>query len=185
MNLETKQTRKEDNYMLNALLPKAYYSSIYEIDFKKLYSNGYRGVMFDIDNTLVPFDRALPDQKVKTLFDSLQKMGFKISLISNNSHDRVLKFNESLKVHAFPRARKPRTVNLQKAIALMNTTPKTTVIIGDQLFTDVWAGNQVGAKSILVVPIQEKEQIITKIKRRTERMILNYFLKRGLKNDLS
>lgn len=171
--------------MFNALLPKAYCSSIYEIDFKKLYANGYRGLMFDIDNTLVPFDHAVPDQKVEALFDCLQKMGFSISLISNNSHERVLKFNETLKVHAFPRARKPRTLNLQKAISMMKTTPKTTVVIGDQLFTDVWAGNQLGAKSILVVPIQEKEQFVTKIKRRTERVILNYFLKRGLKNDLS
>ncbi|NDL66249.1 YqeG family HAD IIIA-type phosphatase [Anaerotalea alkaliphila] len=169
---------------MRILLPKAYYANIYEIDYTTLYRNGYRGILFDIDNTLVPYDQLVPDAKLVAFFGKLKTMGFSISLLSNNSAKRVRRFNKDLKVLAYHRAQKPRRVTLEKAMKAMGTDKGSTIIVGDQLFTDVWAGNRLGIKTILVMPIQEKEQLITRIKRSTEKRILKAFHEKGIKNNL-
>ncbi|TCT16905.1 hypothetical protein EDC18_101201 [Natranaerovirga pectinivora] len=165
--------------MLKKLFPDTYVDSIHDIDYKKLYEEGKRGLIFDIDNTLVPYDVAHPDDKIITLFEELKALGFKICLASNNNKDRVIKFNERLKLIAIHKALKPFRRNLRKAMYLMKTKKEETVIIGDQIFTDVLGGNRLGIKTILVVPIQDKEEWITKIKRNTERKILDIYQKRS------
>lgn len=163
---------------MNFLYPKIYERTVHDIDYDKLYIEGYRGIMFDIDNTLAPYDRAKPDTKTVDLIRRLKRMGFEVCLVSNNNQKRVFKFNEPLKLHAYPRAKKPLTRNLKRAMHKMGTEPKTTVFVGDQLFTDVWAGNVIGFKTALVKPIQDKEQMITKVKRGLEGVVLNRFLKK-------
>lgn len=167
---------------MNWLYPNNYVKTIHDIDYDDLHKKGIRGVMFDIDNTLAAFDAPYPTKEVIVLFDQLKVNGFEVCLVSNNSHKRVNKYNEKLLVPAFPRANKPLTANLRKAMASMGTTTKQTAFVGDQLFTDVWAGNTIGFTTILVKPIQDKEQLITKVKRGLESMILNSYLKKnGLK----
>jgi len=164
------------------LYPNEYVKTIHDINYDKLFQKGIRGIMFDIDNTLAAFDAPYPNREVIVLFDQLKVNGFEVCLVSNNSHKRVNKYNEKLKVTAFPRANKPLTINLRKAMKSMNTTNKQTVFIGDQLFTDVWAGNAIGFRTILVKPIQDKEQLITKVKRGLESILLKKYLKKqGLK----
>lgn len=163
---------------MNFLYPRIYAKTVHDLDFDKLYLEGYRGIMFDIDNTLAPYDQEKPDEKTRNMIRRICRMGFKVCLVSNNNQKRVFKFNEPLKLHAFPRAKKPLTKNLKRAMNKMGTTPETTVFVGDQLFTDVWAGNVIGFKTVLVKPIQSKEQIITKVKRGLEGLVLNRYLKK-------
>lgn len=167
--------------MLEAFFPKIYVKSVYHIDFVKLQRKKIKGLLFDIDNTLAPFDVELGDAQVVAFFEKLKKMGFKICLVSNNKEERVVKFNQNLQVEAIHRAQKPMGKNLRKAMEIMGTTGKTTAMIGDQIFTDVWGGNRQGMTTILVVPISERDEWITKIKRGIERKVLEIYLKREKK----
>ena len=165
--------------MFDMFFPDRYVASTYVIDFEKLYEKGYRGLIFDIDNTLVPHG-APADERAIALFERLKKIGFKCCLISNNQEPRVKMFNEKIQVDYVYNAHKPSTKNYIKAMEIMGTNKANSVFIGDQLFTDVWGAKRTGIHNILVKPIHPKEEIQIVIKRRLERIVL-YFYKRSLK----
>lgn len=165
--------------MFDMFFPDRYVASTYVIDFEKLYEKGYRGLIFDIDNTLVPHG-APADGRAIALFERLKKIGFKCCLISNNQEPRVKMFNEPIQVNYVYDAHKPSRKNYLKAMEIMGTTKKNSVFIGDQLFTDVWGAKRTGIHNILVKPIHPKEEIQIVIKRRLEKIVL-YFYKRSLK----
>lgn len=165
--------------MFDMFFPDRYVASTYVIDFEKLYEEGYRGLIFDIDNTLVPHG-APADARAVELFERLKRIGFKCCLISNNKEPRVKMFNEKIQVDYVYDAHKPSTKNYIKAMKIMNTNQENTVFIGDQLFTDVWGAKRAGITNILVKPIHPKEEIQIVIKRRLEKIVL-YFYKRSLK----
>lgn len=171
--------------MYERFFPSAFYNSIFDVEYDKLLEEGYKGLMYDIDNTLVPFDVEHPTEEIIELFERLKKDGFKLCLVSNNSKARVTRFNERLKVFAVSKALKPLRRSLLKAMNYMGTNANNSVFIGDQMFTDVWGGNRVGVKTILVKPIAVKEQFITKIKRSTEKQIFDLYQKvaEGKKNN--
>ena len=77
------------------LYPRDYVESTYDIDFQKLYAEGYRGVIFDVDNTLVPHN-APADERAKAFFKELNDIGFKALLLSNNKEPRVKTFKEAV-----------------------------------------------------------------------------------------
>lgn len=161
--------------MLKQLFPKDYIPSIFDLNISELKKNHIKGLIFDIDNTLVPFDVAHPNQKLINFFEELKRDGFKICLVSNNTEERVIKFNEKLKLYAIHKASKPRSRSFKKAMELMKTNKKNTVVIGDQIFTDVWGGNRAGIMTILVVPVTERDEWITKIKRGLERTVIDAY----------
>ena len=165
--------------MFDMFFPDRYVASTYVINFEKLYEEGYRGLIFDIDNTLVPHG-APADARAIELFERLKRIGFKCCLISNNKEPRVKMFNEKIQVDYVYDAHKPSTKNYIKAMEIMNTNQENTVFVGDQLFTDVWGAKRAGIANILVKPIHPKEEIQIVIKRRLEKIVL-YFYKRSLK----
>ena len=165
--------------MFDMFFPDRYVASTYVIDFEKLYDKGYRGLIFDIDNTLVPHG-APADERAIALFERLKRIGFKCCLISNNQEPRVKMFNEKIRVDYVYNAHKPSTKNYKKAMEIMGTDKTNSVFIGDQLFTDVWRAKRTGIHNILVKPIHPKEEIQIVIKRRLEKIVL-YFYKRSLK----
>lgn len=168
--------------MLKRFFPQKYYDSIYSISIEQLHSKNIKGIIFDIDNTLAPFDIKDPDEKIKNFFSMLQSEGFKVSLVSNNRGNRVEVFNKDLKLPAVSRAAKPSLRGLIKAMKLMGTDVATTAFVGDQLFTDVWAGNRMGVYSILVKPISDRDEWTVKLKRGLEKIVLSiYFKKEGIK----
>ena len=151
-------------------------NSIYEIDFNGLYKKGIRGLIFDIDNTLVPHG-ADADERIEKLFGELKKMGFKTFLLSNNKLERVKRFNTNIRSLYIYRAGKPNTINYIKAMRMMGTKKETTVFIGDQLFTDIWGAKKAGITSILLNPIDKKEEIQIVLKRYLEKIVLNTYEK--------
>lgn len=165
--------------MLKTFFPDDYMSSTYEIPFKKLYEEGYRGVIFDIDNTLV-MHGAPADERAIKLFTELKQLGFQCCLLSNNKQPRVDMFNKDVEVFAIPDAHKPARTNYLKAMELMGTDLSNTVFVGDQLFTDVWGAKRTGIRNILVAPINPKEEIQIVLKRYLEKIVL-YFYKRAKK----
>lgn len=166
--------------MFDKFFPEEYLASTYEIPFEKLYQEGYRGVIFDIDNTLVPHG-APADERSKALFARLKALGFECCLLSNNQRPRVDLFNRDVNVHAIYNAHKPSVQNYQRAMELMGTDLQNTLFVGDQLFTDVWGAKRTGIRNILVQPIHPKEEIQIVLKRMLEKIVL-YFYRRSLKH---
>ena len=163
--------------MIKKLYPTEYIASVYDLKLDELKAQGMKGIIFDIDNTLVPYDEIEPNDKVIALFESIRAAGFKITLVSNNTEDRVVKFNEKLKVFALHKAQKPLTKNLKKALTLMQCKREEAVIVGDQVFTDVYGGNKAGIKTILVHAVSDKDEWKTKVKRGIERKIIKSYQK--------
>ncbi len=158
----------------NPFFPSELIKSTYRIDFEKLYQEGYRGIIFDIDNTLVPHG-APADEKAVRLFDRLKKIGFQCCLVSNNKGPRVDMFNRDVNVHTVPLAHKPMSGGYKKAMEKMGTDRGNTLVIGDQIFTDLWGGSFMGLKTIMVLPINPKEEIQIVLKRILERPILWFY----------
>lgn len=162
--------------MFRTFYPDAYVASTYVIDFRKIYKEGYRGIIFDIDNTLV-MHGAPADERSVRLFEELRRMGFATCLISNNQEPRVKPFADMVKSRFVSDAHKPSTKNYRRAMDLMGTDEKTTLFVGDQLFTDVWGAKRTGIRSILVKPIHPKEEIQIVLKRCLERIVLYFYAK--------
>jgi len=151
-------------------------NSVYEVDFDRLYKKGIRGLIFDIDNTLVPHG-ADADERIEKLFGELKKMGFKTFLLSNNKLERVKRFNANIRSLYIYKAGKPNAVNYIKAMRMMGTGKENTVFIGDQLFTDIWGAKKAGISTILLNPIDKKEEIQIVLKRYLEKIVLNTYEK--------
>ena len=160
--------------MFKKFYPGEYLESAYEIDFKKLYDEGYRGIIFDIDNTLVPHG-APADQRAKELFTGLKEMGYACCLLSNNKEPRVKMFSDEVQVNYIFKAGKPKTGGYQKAMERMGTEQKNTLFIGDQIFTDVYGANRAGIRTILTQPIHPKEEIQIVLKRYLEKIVLFFY----------
>lgn len=150
-------------------LPDIYQKSIYTIDYSKLLARGIKCILFDLDNTIVaPFSNETP-QKAKDLITGLKQKGFKIILFTNSPQLRLKGFKNFLGVDGVSSACKPYTRKLRKLLKDYGFAENEVAIIGDQLMTDIKVGNKVGITTILVNPVSEKDFILTKIHRFSER----------------
>lgn len=159
---------------MSIFFPGEYLESAYVIDFDKLYKEGYRAVIFDVDNTLVPHDMPA-DARAMGLFKHLKELGYSCMLLSNNKEPRVKKFNDAVKVNYIYKANKPMPGNYKKAMELMGTDKENTLFVGDQIFTDIMGANLAGIRTILVKPIHPKEEIQIVLKRIPEKLILFFY----------
>ena len=165
--------------MLRRFYPDHEADSAYEIDYEALYQKGYRGVIFDIDNTLVPHG-APPDGRAIALFERLRATGYRTMLLSNNKEPRVKTFHDGVASPYIFKAGKPGRKGYETAMERMGTRPQTTLFVGDQLFTDVWGAKKAGIITYLVKPIHPKEEIQIVLKRYLERVVL-YFYHRSVR----
>ena len=150
--------------------------STYAIDFEKLYQEGIRGVIFDIDNTLVPHGAPADERAVK-LFERLRAIGLDYCLISNNQLPRVKPFADAVQAKFVEDAHKPFRKNYLKAMELMHTDLNSCIFVGDQIFTDVYGARRCGMRTILVKPLHPKEEIQIVLKRYLEKIVLYFYQK--------
>lgn len=157
--------------MFRALYPKKEYKSAYHVPYERYYEKGYRGILFDVDNTLVEHDQPAT-KRAKELFQRLHELGFQTCVISNNKEHRVQPFAD--KIHAFyvHKAGKPLAGGYIRGMERMGTKPDTTIFVGDQIFTDIWGANRAGIHSILVGRLAKHEEIQIILKRRLEWIVL-------------
>ena len=153
------------------LYPDEYLDSTYSIDFDQLYKEGYRGIIFDIDNTLVPHG-APADERAISLFAHLKELGFHCMLLSNNREPRVKMFNDAVHVNYIYKAGKPKPSGYRKAMGILGTDTTNTLFVGDQIFTDVLCARLAGVTSVLVDPIELETFPFFRFKRALERLIL-------------
>ena len=163
--------------MLEKYIPDAYQKSIYTINYNKLKDNGIKCLLFDLDNTSVPFKEKEPTKKLIQLFEELKDMNFKIIILSNATKKRLLPFKKKLLVDCMANSRKPRKQSFLKVINMFNYDLSEVAIIGDQLFTDIYGGNKAGILTCLVDPMTNEDFILTKIFRRMEKSIFRKFNK--------
>jgi len=165
---------------LRILRPAEYRKSIFEIDLAKLKQMGKRAIMLDLDNTLVRWNDPDPTPGLLTWLDQVKAKGLKTCIVSNNSGPRVREFATRVGIPFIPKATKPRRKGFREAMEMLGVTPAESVVVGDQIFTDVLGGNRSGAYTILVVPIDPREFLGTRLIRLVERRVLHYLDRRGL-----
>lgn len=159
--------------MISGFFPDAYYDSVYEIAYGELLEKGITNLIFDIDNTLAPFDTPDPTPKCTELLLGLRKLGFSVALLSNNKAARVETFNLPLGLHCVWKAKKPGATGLQRALELLgDANPKATALVGDQIFTDIWCARRNGLLAVLVKPQSPRDEFWVRIKRYAEVPVL-------------
>ena len=150
-----------------------YVASLPLLDVDELVADGVRLVLLDRDNTCVPRDAAEPPAEVMAWLDRAREAGLKLCLVSNNFHSSQVRGSaEHMGVDVVDHAMKPLPFALVRAMRLMGSMPGETVMIGDQVFTDVVAGNLAGVRSVLVRPQSRKDLWYTHVFRVFERLAL-------------
>ena len=166
--------------LLNYFLPSDYAKSIYEIELEKLHEKGIKGIITDLDNTLIEWDRPNATPQLTDWFKEVEEKGFRVTIISNNDQERVQTFAEPLSLPFIYNARKPLTKSFKRAMTDMNLKPSEIVVIGDQIVTDVFGGNRLGLFTILVQPVANSDGFWTRFNRKIERYLLKKMRKKGM-----
>ncbi|SDM20804.1 YqeG family HAD IIIA-type phosphatase [Bacillus sp. OK048] len=166
--------------MLKNFLPDEHVKSILDIRPEDLKKRGIRGIITDLDNTLVEWDRPNATPELIKWFEQIKKHNILVTIVSNNNELRVKEFSDPLQIPFIFRARKPMVRAFYQALSQMGIKKEEAVVIGDQLLTDVLGGNRSGFHTILVVPVAQTDGFFTKFNRFTERRILNWFRKKGM-----
>jgi len=156
---------------LRLLRPASLVQTIYDIDPRALASRGIRGVILDLDNTIVPWGNWQAAPELSVWIATARGAELRLCIVSNNAGPRVRHLAESLGLPAVTGALKPGPAALRRALAMMGTTPATTALVGDQLFTDILGGNRLGLHTILVRPQSRREFPLTRLVRFAEHLI--------------
>jgi|GEM_PF-56229 HAD superfamily (subfamily IIIA) phosphatase, TIGR01668 len=167
--------------LLTHFLPEARVDSIYDIDLAELKAKGIRGIITDLDNTLVGAKDKLATPALVNWLERVKAEGFQIVVVSNNTRARVSAFAEPLRLGFIYSARKPRSKAFKRALEIMNLQPREAVVVGDQLLTDMFGGNRLGIHTILVRPVSiGDENIFTRFNRRIEKWVISRLKRKGI-----
>lgn len=166
--------------MLLKMIPHKCVSTIYDIDLDELRKQGVKAIITDLDNTLVGAKVPFATPELAEWLKSAREKGFQVLIVSNNNKSRVSRFADPLHVPFIFKARKPTKGAFQKALQLLDVRAKEAVVIGDQLLTDIFGGNRAGIYTILVRPINLREDgLFTRLNRSIERWVFSRLKKKG------
>lgn len=149
--------------------PDMAFNDVYLITPEVLKSLGVKGVVFDIDNTVAPYEVLRPTDEMKSYFAALRDANVKMAFVSNNKGPRVMTFNENLGLFYVCKAGKPSPKGVCRCIEHFGLKNDEVIAVGDQIFTDCIAAHRAGIRFALVKPIQDKETLFFRIKRFFER----------------
>lgn len=159
-------------------VPEYYFETFNEASAEFLSNIGVKGIVLDVDNTLEPYENPLPGEHVVAWLNSLKEKEISAAIVSNNGADRINLFNSTLGLPVYYKAKKPFKKNVLNAMADMGTNRENTVLMGDQVFTDVWAAHNTGIRAILVPPIKDKRDPFTRFKRLLEKPVMRKYYKK-------
>lgn len=157
--------------MWDFLRPREAVTSIYQIDATRLWNQGYRAILTDLDNTLTEWNSPVAEPKLVAWLGALRESGFRVCILSNNGRPRVEAFADTLGIPAVWKAGKPQRRAFRRALRLLGAEAGQAVMIGDQMFTDVWGGNRMGMYTVLVEPIARREAGRTRLLRWLEDLL--------------
>ncbi len=170
--------------MFRMYYPYEYVESVFHIDYEKLYSNGYRAIIFDIDNTLVHHGDD-STKEIDDLFKKIQGIGLKTLLLTNNDEERVQRFIKNINSMYICDAQKPDTACYYKALEMLDVSKEEAVCVGDQIFIDIIGANKSGIASVLVKFIRLPSETKIGKKRYLEKAILWFYRRnKALQNRL-
>ncbi|NLW08717.1 MAG: YqeG family HAD IIIA-type phosphatase [Firmicutes bacterium] len=166
--------------MWKRLSPRATINTPCELTPGFFLRRGLRGLIIDLDNTLVPWGEDKIGCRMRDWVQEIKDAGIKVCILSNALEHRVRAVGESLGVPWVSRAVKPRKSPFRQALKILGTAPRETAVIGDQIFTDIWGGNRMGLYTIWTTPLSTKELFSTKAVRRLERLVVKKFREKGI-----
>ncbi|MCL5116611.1 MAG: YqeG family HAD IIIA-type phosphatase [Firmicutes bacterium] len=158
--------------MIQILQPQLFVQSIYDIDLPRLIDRGVKGLILDLDNTLVGWNQPTASDELMLWLSQVRQHQLKTCIVSNNLSDRVEAFSRHIGVMAIAKAAKPRRRAFRLAMRKMGTHHQETAVVGDQIFTDILGGNRLQLFTILVKPMSEREFWTTQMVRRLEKMVM-------------
>lgn len=159
------------------LYPDLYFNSIVDISVDILKQNNIKGLILDVDNTLIDTAKNFVPG-VDVWHENIRSAGIKTIIVSNtNKIEKLNKVSEKLNIEYISFAKKPLKGGFKEALKKLDLNPENVAAIGDQIFTDVMGANRCKIFSILVNPVNEEDIWITKWKRPIERKIVNKYLK--------
>ena len=166
------------------LYPKEYLNSVKDINIELLNKNNIKGLILDVDNTLINLDRIMPTG-VADWAKGIKEQGIKICILSNsNKMEKVGGVAKILEVPYIFFGKKPLKTGFLRAKEILKLNSENIAVVGDQIFTDVIGANRCNMFSILVKPIEEKDYLITRIKRPIEKFIIKRYEKNKRKREL-
>ena len=166
--------------MYKLLCPDRTALCLQDIDLAEMKRLGIGGIIFDLDNTLIPWDSAQILPEVMTWLQGLLADGLKVGLVSNNRHRRVREIAGRFAIPYVSRAYKPAKTGFRQVAAAMGLPPEAVAVVGDQLFTDVLGGNRLGMFTVWVKPLSAREFIGTKVTRQLEKITVRILRAKGL-----
>lgn len=158
--------------MFKKFYPDIKFNSIKDITPDFFVGRGIKYALLDIDNTLVSYTSPLADDNAKAFLKMLSDCGVCYAFVSNNHKDRVENFAKEFDTVYVHDAAKPLLFGIKKAMRKIGAEKSKTVFIGDQIFTDVYAGKRAGLFTVMVDPIEAKETPFFAVKRYFEKIVL-------------
>jgi len=153
---------------MRVLRPKALLSTVFEISPEWMHQRGLKGLLLDLDNTVVPYKAyGEPSARLLEWINELREADIRMALMSNAMPKRIRYWAEKLGIGGFGPAGKPWW-GFRQRVRKMGLKPWEVAVVGDQVFTDVLGGNLVGAYTVLVQPLSKAEMGYTRLVRRLE-----------------
>ena len=171
---------RNDNNYVNLVIPNCYVKDVYSINYEDLYQRGYHNIVFDVDNTLLPVNDTNVPQSLIELFEYLKNGGFNICVVSNNEEERVKYPADKLGVLYLSKANKPNKEAFDRALDILESGSNDTIMVGDQMLSDIKGANGYGLYTILVDPLEDKYDIKTG----TSRVLQNIMIKKLSKKNI-
>lgn len=144
---------------------------IYSLPLDEMKAGGIRHILFDVDNTIVPYNSQEIPERTVPFFESVKAMGFHLCILSNNTDERVAPLAARLGIDFVAHAKKPLLHGAKKFMEKYGASPEAVAMVGDQLLTDMACGNRAGFTTFVVKPINPDELWITKWNRNYEKLI--------------
>lgn len=161
----------KNSTILSRFTPDLIVGSIDEIPLDHMEQAGVRGFLFDLDNTLLDHYGEVVQPDVIEWLDAVRGRGFKAAMVTNAAPERALPLAAGLNMPCVYSARKPLRRGVQAGVKVLGLPPEDVAMVGDQLFTDVWAGRRAGTYTIWVRPETPEEPITTSFKRPLEWLV--------------
>jgi len=154
--------------------------SVLDIDERFLRRAGINLLLFDLDNTITRWNDNHVSKEIQLWFRRITSAGFRCCIISNNSEGRTIQVARQLQIDYIHRAQKPLRSGFRRALCQMHYPAAETLMIGDQLFTDIWGAKRSGLKTCLVRPMDTRREFLgTRINRLLESIILPVIRRRA------
>lgn len=151
--------------------PTFHLKNVLVINKEFLEKNGVTALVLDMDNTLSMHGNPCAEAGVSGWLDEMRALGIKMRVVSNNTNKRVAPLAAKLGLPFTANGAKPLTFGITRAMKAMNAKKSETLVIGDQIFTDIMAGNLKGVRTVLVEPFHLENTWTFKLKRRLESLV--------------